>query len=531
MRVRVLAGALALCLCAFAPASARDNYARQPALDAVHYRLHLELTEAGDAIRAQTEILLAIEADNVRQVALDFGALIVDEVTGDGRAVNFKHDAGRLAVTLPRAYRRGERVRLSVKYHGRPADGLFIKRNKFGDQSVFADNWPDRARHWFPSIDHPSDKATVEFFITAPVKFDVVANGALVETTSRQNGTQLTHWSTTVPIPTYCMVIGATEFSIINAGVGQSTPLVYYLYPKDRANGLKAYARAPQMLKFYTDLIGAYPFEKLALVQSSTRFGGMENSSAIFFDEKAFDGTDRLEGTVAHEIAHQWFGDSVTESDWHHLWLSEGFATYFENLFYERADGRDQFVARMVADKERYMKAGIDSRPIYDPAVTDLFKLLNRNNYEKGGWVLHMLRRVMGDEQFFKGIRDYYRTHRDRTVLTEDFQKVMEIHAGRPLGWFFKQWIYEPGHPVYDAAWRWDERAKQLRLRITQQQTQTIFRMPLDLEIKLPTGTRRETVEAHERTQTFVFQLDAKPQSLRLDPDEWVLKVLKLREE
>jgi aminopeptidase N len=143
-----------------------------------------------------------------------------------------------------------------------------------------------------------------------------------------------------------------------------------------------------------------------------------------------------------------------------------------------------------------------------------------------------MLRRVMGDRAFFAGVRDYYRTFRDRNALTEDFQRVMEFHHGRPLDWFFRQWIYEAGHPVYDAAWRWDERTKQLSLRLRQTQAGTIFRMPLDVEIQTSeTARRREVVEVDEREESFTFKLDAKPRGVRIDPDEWVLKMLTLKEE
>jgi aminopeptidase N len=516
----------------FAPARTRDDYPRSPTLDAIHYRIQLDIKENTDEIKAETEILLAAGADSIRQVTLDFAGLIVDGVAEDGKPARFTRSDEKLNIALQGNYRRGDRLRLAVKYHGRPADGLFIKKNKFGDPSAFADNWPNRARYWFPAIDHPYDKATVEFFITAPARFDVIANGALIETTSRADGTEITRWRETVPIPTYCMVVGATEFSIVNAGSSNAVPVHYYLYPKDKENGSKDFGRAVAMLEFYASLIGPYPYEKLALVESSTRFGGMENSSNIFFDEKAINGSGRLEGTVAHEIAHQWFGDSVTEADWHHLWLSEGFATYFGHLFFERADGRDKFIGQMLADRERYLNANRASpRPIHDPAVTDLMQLLNANNYQKGGWVLHMLRHVLGDEKFFAGVREYYRTHRDRTALTADLQRILEFHASRPLDWFFNQWIYEAGHPVYDASWRWDASARELRLRITQKQQKPLFQMPLDVEIQMDKTTRREVVQPGEREQTFSFKLEGRPRRVAIDPGEWVLKELTLKED
>jgi aminopeptidase N len=277
------------------------------------------------------------------------------------------------------------------------------------------------------------------------------------------------------------------------------------------------------MLEFYTNLIGPFPYEKLALVQSSTRFGGMENSSAIFFDEKAFDGTGSLEPTVAHEIAHQWFGDSVSQTDWHDLWLSEGFATYFGNLFFERSVGREELMKRMRADRDNYINRNREqSRPIRDPSITELPKLLNAFNYDKGAWVLHMLRGVIGDAAFFAGIRDYYASHRDGNASTADLRTIMERHSGRPLDWFFRQWIDQPGHPVFATKWTW--RDGRVLIDVAQTQPGTVFRTPAVIEIRDSAGSRRESVLIDERHERFAIECDVRPDEVVLDPDEWILR-------
>lgn len=522
--------ALAALACLSTQAHARDTYARLAWLDALEYRIRLNIPEASDEISAEAAINFALKADAPRELPLDFGALAVDGVTVNGRAAEFKRTEGRLLVALAGRYKVGDTLTVSVRYHGRPTDGLFFKSNKFGDRTVFADNWPNRAHHWFPSLDHPYDKAKVSFDVTAPARYDVIANGRLIKTTSLKNGMRRTSWREDVDIPVYCMVVGATEFSVLDVGAFGNSRLSYYLYPKDRDKGVHDYGRALRAAEFFERLVGPYPYEKLALVESSTRFGGMENSSSIFFDENSYDGSGKLEGTVAHEIAHQWFGDSVTEADWHHLWLSEGFATYFGALFFEHADGRARFLEVMRRARERYLKdADAVAHPVIDTSVTDLFKLLNRNNYEKGAWVLHMLRHIMGDEKFFAGVREYYKTYRDRNALTEDFQRVMEKHAGTSLGWFFREWLYEPGFPVYEAYWYWSDQALQTCVHLSQKQPGTVFRMPLDVQFKVGTDLRRETVEMTKREQSFCFWERRTPSEFAVDPDDWVLKTLTQR--
>ncbi len=493
--------------------------AQNAAVDVLHYRIEMSLPAVGNEIAAMTELTVRPRATPLRELALDFGGLTIDEVTVDGEPASHERNGNRLTIAI------GERpgvFRARIRYHGTPADGLFLKTNKYGDPSVFADNWPNRAHHWFPSVDHPSDKASVEFVITAPDRFDVIANGTRMETTSLQNGTKRTHWSEATPIPVHCMVFGATEFSIVRVGEASATEVSYYLYPRDREHGMRELGRVPQILALYSELVGPYPYDKLALVESSTRFGGMENASAIFLDEKRIDGEGTLEGLAAHEIAHQWFGDSVSQRDWHELWLSEGFATYFGHLFFERAAGREAFLQRMRDDLREYVAAQREgARPIYDPSITDLFKLLNKQNYEKGAWVLHMLRGIMGDAPFFAAIREYYAAHRNGNASTDELRVIMERHAGQRLDWFFRQWIREAGHPVFATTWTW--RDGKTRIDVEQKQAGMVFRIPAVIELRGATGSR-QSVLIDERRELFEIPSESRPAEVVLDPDEWVLK-------
>ncbi len=511
--------------------AASDGYPRLDDVDILHYRIQLEIGESGRAIQGETTILAEMQAGGRDVLPLDLGPLTVDGVTVEGKNAAFAHRDNRLNITLGGGTAEGDTVTVIVSYRGEPVDGLFIQANKFGDRSVFADNWPNRARHWFPGVDHPYDKATVEFIVTAPAAYDVVANGRMLETTAVPPGRKRTHWKTDAPIPTYCMVIGAARFSVVRPGSWQGIPVSYYLFPGDRDAGTEDFSRSTDMLAFYTDLIGPYPYAKLALVQSSTRFGGMENASAIFFSEHSITGTKRNEAVVAHEIAHQWFGDSVTESDWHHLWLSEGFATYFGALFFEEADGDERFHEMLARSRSGYFDANRRApAPILNPGITDLFDLLNAYNYSKGGLVLHMLRGLMGDEAFFAGIRDFYAKFRDQTVLTRDFQSVMATRLGEDLGWFFDQWIYRAGHPVVEVNWSWDDQRGEVSLRLRQTQPQEPFRMPVTLAFEEGDRQQRRQVEVLGRTHEYRFKLDGPPEEVLIDPDSWLLMEARVRQ-
>ncbi len=510
--------------------------------DVLHYDLELALTEAADTLVGNATLRVVRSAPG--PLVLDFSGLTTREVRVGGAASGFRVLPGRLTVDPGGAV--GDTVAVEIVYHGHPDDGLIMGSNVHGKATVFADNWPNRARFWFPSVDHPSDKATVSFTIHAPGEWEVIANGRMEGPASPTSpgalgggtGKRTWRWSTDVPIPTYTMVVGAADFAVGSAGLAAcglapGSPredacldVTWWVFPEDSLRAAGLFRRSPDMVDFFAGLVGPFPYEKLAHVQSSTRFGGMENASAIFYSEEGIARGRDIEGTVSHEIAHQWFGDSVTETEWPHLWLSEGFATYFGTLYFEEADGVDRFRELLEGRREAYVTSDVVDRPVIDPPVGDLFDLLNANNYPKGGWVLHMLRGVVGDETFFAGIRAFYARFRDANALTEDFQRVMEEAAGEELGWFFDQWLREPGYPVFEVAWGWDEGDSVAEVEVVQAQKPAwpTFRMPAVLEVVGPDGPHRFPVVIDERRERYRLPSGGRPREVRLDPDGWILK-------
>ncbi len=266
-------------------------------------------------------------------------------------------------------------------------------------------------------------------------------------------------WVETRPIPPYTMVVGAAHFTVSEHRPlvhGRDTvPIEVWAYPEDSTFAdAGPFRLATEIVEVLERLVGPFPYEKLAHVEAATRFGGMENASAIFYDERAWSQGDLPESIVRHETAHQWFGDAVTERDWHDLWLAEGFATYFDLVVGAALHGDSVLDAGLRANAERYFHSAVVDRPIVDTAEHDPLRLLNANNYEKGSWVLAMLRGTIGDSAFWTGIRAYYRAFRDSTATSEDLQAVMERAAGQPLGWFFGQWLRQPGYPMLACRWR-----------------------------------------------------------------------------
>jgi aminopeptidase N len=524
MKTQLTFAAILFSLCLYA----QDRYPRHEQFDIQHYHFQLNLYDSTDHIEGQAQVTILFKSAASSAVLdlvdtnTDGKGMKVSRVLLNDQPLDFRHQQEQLTFTFAQPVPAGETRTVVIHYGGIPRDGLIISKNKFKDRTFFGDNWPDRAHHWLPVVDHPYDKATVDFVVTAPSAYQVIANGKLVEEHPLPSNRKRTHWHESVVIPTKVMVIGAARFAIQQSGVVQNIPVESWVFPQNQQAGFSDYAMAVPVMAFFTSNVGAYSYEKLANVQSKTMYGGMENASAIFYNENSITGTGSAETLIAHEVAHQWFGNSASEADWLHVWLSEGFATYFTHLYIEHAHG----VARRRQDMKSDRDAVItfyhqDPLPIVGPWERAYFDLLNTNAYQKGSWVLHLLRQELGDETFWKGIREYYRLFQNKNALTADFQRVMEQASGRDLSTFFRQWIFRAGFPQLGGTWKYLKNTGSLELVITQNQPEEPFECPLEIGIYDTRGglIKTETVKLTGKTQKFSIPVTAKPSKIELDPN------------
>lgn len=499
--------------------------AQMPAngLDVKHYSFSIELNDSNNTIKGNA-IITTTFTQNEKQVIFDLvhtnkdgKGMTVTSVTKKGITINFSQDSQHL-IMHDKGLKGKENI-YKISYEGIPEDGLIISNTKFGDRSFFSDNWPNRAHNWIPCNDHLSDKATVEFIVTAPDHYEVVSNGKKTEEINLPGHLKRTHWKENVPIPTKVMVIGVTNFAVTHFADVDRIPVSSWVYPENKDSGFKHYAIAKNILQWYIKKIGAYPFEKLANVQSKTIFGGMENASCIFYFENSVNDPG-IESLFAHEIAHQWFGDNVTEKDWPHLWLSEGFATYMTDLYLENKYGKDSLKNLLKQQRQKVLRFYKDHKtPVVDTSGKDnLMHLLNANSYQKGAWVLHLLRSKVGDSLFWKAIRDYYKTFEGKNAGTEDLEKTFEKVTHQNLSTFFHQWLFKAGQPMLNIQWNYNKKKKSVSIKIEQTQP-GLFEFPL--QIAFVNGNQKviKTIDIKNKITEKEVPLLFVPDELIADPN------------
>ena len=503
----------------------------------LHYDVRLELPDTGAFLRGDVTVTARRELSATR-LRLDLvDSMHVRIVEVNGTRVRASHARNALDVPLPA--RSGDSVRVRVVYDGMVRDGLIVRKDDRGRWSWFADNWPDRTRHWLPIVDHPSDKATVSWTVRSPERNVVVANGASLGTRQvAAGGRRLleTRWRESRPIATYLMVIAAAPLtrydlssSVCHRGEsGGCVQQSVYVLPENRGWLPGAFSATDGIMGLFERLVAPFPYEKLAHLQSSTQFGGMENASAIFYDGKLFPPQKVTDGLLAHEMAHQWFGDAVTEREWAHLWLSEGFATYFAALWTRKAQGETAFRAEIVKLRANVLAdTVVPRRPVIDTAQTDYMALLNANSYDKGGLALSMLHHELGDSAFFRGVRSYYAAHRHGNAVSDDLRIALERSSGRLLVQFFDQWLRRPGYAEPSLGWAYDARSGTVSVFALQEGRFGAFALPLTVVV---TGgddaTRRLVVDIPAEPRATVplpGRFARRPASVSFDPDSTLL--------
>lgn len=494
-------------------------------MDVQHYTFNIQLNDQNNSIKGKAELAVKfLKGVDQFQVNLikkntEGKGMTVLSVQEDHQPVRYTQES--TVINIFAKVKANAVHNYTISYEGVPADGLIISTNKYGKRTFFGDNWPNRAENWLPCNDHPSDKAPVDFWVTAPDHYQVVANGLKMEERSLTDHLKLTHWRETVSLPTKVMVIGVADFAITQSGTVSNIPVYSYVYPENKEQGFKDYAFADKILPFYIKNIGAYPYKKLANVQSTTIYGGMENASAIFYFENSV-GDKGVESLIAHEIAHQWFGDAVTEIGWQHLWLSEGFATYMTNCYLEHTYGVDSLKHLMLQQREKVVS--FEKRrltPVIDTAVTgNYIQLLNANSYEKGAWILHMLRRKIGDAAFWKGIHNYFEKYSGRNSSSDELMLMMEEAGKQDLKPFFNQWLRTTGHPELAVKWQYDSVKKALNIQVEQQQA-NLYTFPLEYSV----NGKIHVIAVKDKTTSLALPLAAAPVTVVIDPDVNLLAV------
>lgn len=523
-----------------------DKYPKNLEIDIQHYSFAITLSDASNRIEVDSKVTIRFKSDGIYKLRLDLinksdsfkgGGMDVKLVQCNGKDLKFTHAENELIIYLSTPSVAGSETEIRISYSGVPADGLIIGPTKYGNRSFFSHHWPNKARHWLAVIDHPYEKATCEFLITAPIHYDVVSNGLLLERTSLNKETRFTHWKQSVPISSWLYVLGVAEFAVQYADTFEGKSIETWVYPQNKDEGFRDFAEpTKEVLQFFSDYVGPFAYEKLANIQSASVSGAMETASAIFYQEESVTGsrTFWLNDAIIHELAHQWFGNAVTESTWDDSWLSEGFATYFTMLFREHAYGRDDFVSELLKAKQQ-VSDFYDKHPDYkiisdrsaeEGSVTSLM------TYKKGAWVLHMLRSLVGDDSFQKGIRSYYKKYFNSTASTNDFRLEMEKASGKDLTKFFDQWLYQGGNIRLEGTWRYDPKKRQVILRLEQVQAEKYeFDILIEIGVFAEGKILPEIVQLqiNRRQNEYVIPLTAHPKSISIDPHTKSMAVWALR--
>lgn len=513
----------------FAFANSPRNFERDRPFLVEHLALDIALDFAKRSIAATATLKVRRVSPNASAIALDAVGFTIERVEVSGKFADYTYDGRSLRVELGTV----EEASVRVVYTCTPRRGLYFiepdEHRPHLPRQVWTQCQEEDARHFVPCHDKPHVKMTTELSVVVPETWEALSNGRLASRDPVKDGVRF-HWKMDDPHPSYLLTLVAGELTILEDDV-DGVPLTYYVPRGREEDARRTFAETPEMLRFFGRRFGVtYPWNKYAqVVVSDFFFGGMENTTAttlyehVLLDERAALDVSS-DDLIAHELAHQWFGDYVTCRDWSEGWLNEGFATFCEHLFREHKLGADEYEYGLKTDLGSYVSEarGRYRRPIvcldYD-APLDLF---DRHLYEKGGLVLHALRRILGDDAFFAGVSHYVRSHGRGLVETRDLQRSLERVSGKSLGRAFEEMIHKAGHPELEVVVSWDDGVLSLATRQTHAATDgvpQVFAVPLVVDVKHAEWVERFELSATQRTQVFSVPCTKRPSFVVVDPD------------
>jgi len=505
-------------------ATAKALTAGQTGWDVTFYDLALDLDPTADLLTGTVAMEATVTTAGLASLDLDLkDIMIVSAVRVAGAPAAWVHAGDLLTVTLDRAYAAGETVRVEVDYAGNPAGDYFGWASYGGQPLIWTLSEPFGAPWWWPCKDVTTDKAdSVSLHVTVPDPLIVASNGVLEDQHAAGGGRTTFDWTTRHPIATYLVSVTAYPYAVdtdvYHTLDGGTMPVQNFVLPSWESVAVAGYAVVPDQIAAFAAAFGEYPFVDEKYGHAHFLWGGgMEHQTCASMVYSYYE-----PWFLAHELAHQWFGDAVTCADFHHIWLNEGFATWCEAYWREVTEGPAGYRAEM--DAAAYYGAGT----VYVPDLTDFNRIFDQDlSYNKGSWVVHMLRGVMGDAAFFAGLRQYVEQYAYGSADTEQFQAVMEAASGLDLGPFFQEWVYGEYTPTYVTSWTGTPAAGGTHVTVRIEQTQTLtglFTMPL--EIRLSDGQGGQTtvrVQNDQQVQWYTIDVPGPVATVELDPDHWVL--------